>query len=266
MSRVRTIAVVTVGATVLATVGIQASDLASGVRGNLLGSAIDSTSTCGVGEVEMRLPTGAVCVDRYEAAPGSECPHADAMSPVHTQENLNIPRCAPVSAAEVKPWRFVSLAQAQQLCARAEKRLLKNEEWHALALGVTDQSACVVDGSAAAVTGSGCASTAGIHDVVGNVWEWIDAEVVDGTYNGRDLPESGYVSTADSAGIVVATAGSPGEEYGDDYAKTDSKGVYGVIRGGFYGSKSDAGIYAQNLAVPLDLKTNGVGFRCVRSL
>jgi formylglycine-generating enzyme required for sulfatase activity len=102
--------------------------------------------------------------------------------------------------------------------------------------------------------------------MVGNVWEWIDGQVQDGTYEERSLPESGFVSLVDSSGVVVSTAVSPVAEFGEDYAWTDSAGVKGIIRGGFYGSGSDAGIFAQNLSVPLDFKTTGVGFRCVKDL
>jgi formylglycine-generating enzyme required for sulfatase activity len=105
-----------------------------------------------------------------------------------------------------------------------------------------------------------------VFDVVGNVWEWVDGQVTNGQYDGRALPEEGYVKVADQSGVVLETSAEPIEEYGADYAKTSQSGVYGIIRGGFYGSNSDGGIYAQNLAVPLDLKTDGVGFRCVKTL
>ena len=45
-----------------------------------------------------------------------------------------------------------------------------------------------------------------------------------------------------------------------------SPGVRGMIRGGFYGSGEDAGIFAQNMSVALDSRTAGIGFRCVKDL
>ena len=102
--------------------------------------------------------------------------------------------------------------------------------------------------------------------MVGNVWEWVDGEVQNGSYNERQLPPSGYVSLVDSNGIVIETEPLGSLEYGKDYALTNQTGIFGVIRGGFYGSGEDAGLFAQNLSVPLDLKAVGVGFRCVRDI
>ena len=65
---------------------------------------------------------------------------------------------------------------------------------------------------------------------------------------------------------MVETDSDPQVIFGEDYALTNSLGVFGMIRGGFYGGGSDAGTFAQNLAVPLDLRTTGVGFRCVQDL
>jgi formylglycine-generating enzyme required for sulfatase activity len=102
--------------------------------------------------------------------------------------------------------------------------------------------------------------------MIGNVWEWIDGEVNAGMYNNRLLPDGGYVSVADSAGIVLETTQTPHIEFGNDYALTSKEGVKGMIRGGFYGSGDDAGIFAQNLSVPLDFRSAGIGFRCVKDI
>jgi formylglycine-generating enzyme required for sulfatase activity len=215
----------------------------------------------------MNIASGALCVDLYEASPNASCPVTGVTNAVDTQTNLNEPSCTATSVPEVQPWRFISLTQAQQLCARDGKRLPSSVEWYALALAQADQSTCVVNTNGPQLTGSArCVTTAGVFDVVGNVWEWVDGQVTEGALDGRALPESGYVTSVDQQGLVLETSVSPNAEYGDDYAKTAATGVYGIIRGGFYGSQTDGGIFAQNLAVPLDLKTDGVGFRCVRSL
>ena len=109
-------------------------------------------------------------------------------------------------------------------------------------------------------------TVAGVYDIVGNVWEWIDGQVVDGRYDGRTLPQEGYVSVVDTGGIVVETTATPNSEYGEDYAKTSLTGIYGIIRGGFYGSQTVGGIFSQDLAVALDLRVAGVGVRCVKSI
>ena len=176
--------------------------------------------------------------------------------------------CAAVSQEGVEPWRFVTLAQAQQLCARSGKRLPNNDEWYKAVVSMGDTSSCAIETGRGGPeqTGSACATPSGIHDMVGNVWEWIDAEVHEGQYNNRDMPQSGYVRMVDTDGVVIETSEEPSLEYGEDYALTNDQGVRGMIRGGFWGSGSDAGLFALNASVPLDIKTTGIGFRCVRSI
>lgn len=264
MAKWRKSGAVILGAIVLSTIGIQASDLTRDIRGNLLGSLTTTVDLCPSGSILLNISSGTICVDQYEASASTECPKPNPDNAQETQENLNQTTCKANTAAGVYPWRYVSLTQAQQLCARAGKRLPTAAEWYALAASQSEQINCVLNSSSPARTGvSNCTNVNNISDLVGNLWEWVDAQIVDATYEQRQLPESGYVSAVDQQGIVLSTSQEPAQEYGHDYAKTNPNGVYGMIRGGFYGSQSDGGIFAQNLAVPLDLKTAGVGFRCV---
>lgn len=262
---VQTILVV-LGAISVTTLSLQASDYVR-MTGQLALFSEGTNSVCPVGMTVMNISSGTLCVDIYEASPSDACPQSVPQTEVDTQVNIHEHNCVPQTMKEVIPWRFVSLAQAQQLCARVDKRVPTATEWYDIALSLTDDTACVVNSNQPQPTGTAaCLSRAGVHDLVGNVWEWVHGQTEAGQYNNRAVPQTGFVSQVDTAGIVIDTATVGQSEYGNDYAQTNRDGSYGIVRGGFYGSGEDAGIYAQNLAVPFDLKTAGIGFRCVRSL
>lgn len=262
-------ALVVLGAIVCSTLAINATDVIQGIDGNLVGLVSESGGVCGKNAVILQLGGRALCIDTYEASAGKDCPVASIKNEIDTLNNLSTTDCQTASVPEVEPWRYVSLAQAQQLCARSGKRLPTNEEWYKAVLGMSEVTQCAIgiQNDGLQLTGaSSCTTPSGVHDMVGNVWEWIDAEVVAGQYNNRALPESGYIALVDSNGVILETTEQPSAEYGEDYAWVNSVGVRGMIRGGFYGSRTDAGLFTLNAAVDLDFKTAGVGFRCVKDI
>ncbi len=262
---------VLVGALVITTLGIDAADTITGSRVTLLASLLNAgvaPSLCPVGMVPVKNETATVCVDIYEAGVGSECPVSVPSSAFDTLQNAGKKDCLPVSKVGVLPWRYVPYRVAEQLCARAGKTLITPAVWQQAALGTVDSDAqCVLSG-VLANTGSNkeCVSGSGVFDMVGNVWELVEGEVVNGDWNGLTLPASGYVAAVNDAGLPTATAGIPNQIYSADYFWADATGTFAIMRGGYYGGKTDAGIYSTQATVAEDFAGGAVGFRCMKVL
>lgn len=256
--------VIALAALVLTVVVINASEM---VPDSISAVVSDSESICGPEAIFWQWNDVRLCVDQFEASASGGCPHGVPTNPAATEVNVSSADCQAVSVDGAMPWRFVSLAQAQQLCSRSQKRLPTAEEWYRLALPLTSYDDCVLTMSEASPATSGrCQTPQGVSDMIGNVWEWVDESVSAGAYNGRQLPESGFVIEADAVGIVTKTGDNPSDTYGNDFAVTAADDVYGVVRGGFYASGDEGGLYAVNAAVPFSLRTAGIGFRCVRDM
>jgi hypothetical protein len=255
-------------ALVISTLGIQASDEFLGITGRLTGAVIESQGVCGSNAEPILFGSHTICLDKYEASPALGCIYSVTENQLQTETNLAVGNCSAVSMPEAVPWRFVTYTQAQQLCARSGKRLPTNEEWYKVAIGLGDTTSCFSgSNSEPKLTGSAkCTTPTNIDDLVGNVWEWMDDVVTNGNYQERILPESGYVSLVDDNGVVIETSQNPEANFGKDYAWINKEGVRGILRGGFYGSGEDGGIFTQNISVALDFASAGVGFRCVKDL
>lgn len=225
---------------------------------------------CGDGAIALVIDGNSVCVDRFLASPAVTCPHQQPENMQQHRENLQDPKCAAVSASAM-PLRFVALSEAERYCAHAGKRIPRAREWHLLAEQLSIQQDCHTTGTGPRIPNDGeavlCESGDGVVDLVGNLWEWVDATVQAGTYQERTLPPSGYVTAVGRDGIAQRTSTSSDQFYDDSYAWTYSDTeVGGILRGGFYGSDADAGRYAQQLGVSLEMRTAGIGFRCIRDI
>jgi len=250
---------------VLATIGIGASD---SLEGSLVGAFLnDKTDTrCPQGMAFVNAADG-FCIDRYEAVPGAGCLFRDPASSSETQINLDAQDCSPASEPMKIPWRFISQHQATLACAKAGKHLATNREWYAAALGTPDTDLCNTenDEEASMLTAAlpDCTSSAGAHDMIGNLWEWTDAVVVDGKLDGIALSKSGFVTAVDSAGIPLLTDGQKRDPafYGDRLW-LNPKGAQGIVRGGYFGSGTEGGIYSVYAASPPTIVSNTIGFRC----
>lgn len=256
------------GAIILTALGIDAADTLQGSRSTLLGQLVATEDGgCPKGMTAVPAAPSFSCVDVYEASPDNACPSLGPANEFDTERNMESQACKAVSEAEVEPWRFITREQAQVACVRAGKRLPSNEEWQLVAAGTPDtDSSCNTKGSGASQTGvhTTCQSAAGVFDAIGNVWEWTNEDVFDGTFNGRTLPEEGYVLQVDRGGIATLTGTDSSDLFNEDYFWSESSGTYGVLRGGFYGSREDAGVYAAHAATLPTMTSAAIGFRCVQ--
>jgi len=268
-----------VSATVLVTLAINASDNVNNLSASLVGTLLHqsaSNSRCPKGMVLVSGASNDFCIDIYEASPDSVCPFDDPQNQAETKADLDAPDCRPASVAGSHPWVDISQNQAAEACAKAGKRLPTNKEWYEAALGTPDpgekpnDANCYVGKKGVgrpALTGNRdlCVSAAGVSDMIGNVWEWVDATVYDGVLNGHHIPAAGYVTSADQEGIAVETSpDKPDDNYGDDYFWNDPVGTHGVFRGGFWGIGTEAGVYAVHAIVSPSFTGSAVGFRCVK--
>jgi len=182
----------------------------------------------------------------------------------------------PVSVPNAQPWSNVTQPQAADLCARAGKRLLSPGEWYVTARGTPDSASGVneeqcnissnrADGPAPTGTGMRCVSDAGAYDMVGNVWEWVDGVVVHGVWNDTPLPQTGYVQGVDMYGMPHLTGSAADERFNSDRLWSDAQSDTGLMRGGYYGSGSNAGVYAVYAASPVSFYGDAVGFRCAQT-
>jgi formylglycine-generating enzyme required for sulfatase activity len=220
--------------------------------------------------------SGGFCIDIYENSAGPECTNQNPGSQTETRDNLDNPACEPVSVKGVVPWRNISQNQAALACAKAKKRLATNKEWLQAALGTPDPNSgwtgenCNVSNNWSlnpGFAGSGlkCVSSAGAYDMVGNVWEWVEGTIFDGSFENQKLPEQGFISGIDSNGFPYETNfDNPNPDYNEDYFWIRDKGVRGIFKGGYWNSGSDAGVYSMYLVVTPSFIGEGVGFRCVK--
>ncbi len=260
---------VPIGVVFLTSFTIDASDSLRGSQTALSIFAKKMTEeTCQVGMLEVVYDSVRFCVDEYEAGVSEGCLVLEPLSTKDTAVNIADPDCKTISKKEVTPWRFVAQPQAKALCAKSGKRLPSPYEWYLTALGTPDSTETCNSSTALSKTGEyqNCRSGVGAYDVVGNVWEYVDGEVVDGFLEGRGLPVDGYVAEVDQSGMAVRTTSEPDVIYNNDYFWSASFGHYVVMRGGFYGSRGDGGVYAMHAKTEPSFASGAVGFRCVKDL
>jgi formylglycine-generating enzyme required for sulfatase activity len=219
---------------------------------------------------------GNFCIDKYENSLSDQCQFINPTDTSQSQTNIGDKACQSLSVGGGTPWINITQEQAMLACTKAGKRLPTNAEWQAAALGTPDKSTdwnqddCQVDKNWSAqpgATGSGknCLSFVGAYDMIGNVWEWVDGTIDNNTFAGRQLPPEGYIQSMNMNDDLPAETASTSNStlYNDYFWVKDSK-TRGLIRGGYWANKADAGQYsAYAVFLPSDYGTT-IGFRCVK--
>ena len=260
---------------VLSTVALNALDNANSLSDSLLGAVIGlEEELCPEGMIHIPSDEGGFCIDIFEASVSDECFFNQPQNQNETRLNLENASCKALSKKGAFPWTNIARHQAELACAQAGKRLPKNMEWYRAALGTPDSKRsilrgdCNVDGAGRVLaTGNNdaCVSSSGAYDMIGNIWEWVDETLTDGSFKGRFLPSEGYVKGIDNEGVPIETSSTtPDLNFNEDYFFVDLKGARGMIRGGYWGSGSDAGQYAINAITPPSFTGAAVGFRCAK--
>lgn len=203
-----------------------------------------------------RIRAGKV-IDPFELAEAGAVPRGVAGDDYGfcSDHGLNCVELFAVSLEGVTPSSHLTWFQAQQACANAGKRLPTAAEWQQAVAGTPDTGSddgvhdCHTDSGffIAMPTGSraACVSAFGTYDMVGNLWEWTSNWVP------RATSAPGWGAFSDDF-MALSGASETAEHPG------------AIMRGGFFGSATDAGRLAVTAAIAPYDSTGGVGVRCVR--
>ena len=257
------------------------------------------------GELTYGCPSGMVkvgsfCIDKYEPtvwstpSGGSQYGNTSDNYPCSdTGNDCGKDAANPIYARSVTgetPARYITWFQAAQACASSGKRLCTNVEWQTAAAG-TDISECNTGGSGEdgyngadpertgslnGPGGTGCVSSWGTYDMVGNVWEWTadwsthpgwngDLSSMTATYGSDGYWHGGpNDATNPDRGADNSTRPYAPAMTGNGDTKGEETSYAAFVRGGNWVFGANAGVFALSLRLAPSSTDYDIGFRCCR--
>ena len=212
-----------------------------------------ATGCRGNGSGDAMVKVGPVCIDKYEnsiwTAKTGGTQITGAIPCLANGQDCK-GKIFARSVAGVAPRADITWFQAQAALANSGKRLPTNAEWQMAAQGTPDSTACNVGTGSVANTGAnaGCISSWGARDMVGNLWEWV-----------ADWDEAAWDCANWSASL-----GSDRTCVGRGSGEPSSRFPGALYRGGYFGSGSDAGVFAVHVLSLPSSSSGVIGFRGAR--
>ncbi|HMJ51351.1 MAG TPA: SUMF1/EgtB/PvdO family nonheme iron enzyme [Polyangiaceae bacterium] len=225
--------------------------------------------------VRVGKDAAAFWIDRYEA---SVWEHADGTGRIYEEGRGDYPippngqvgandNAYALSISGVPPTTWITWLQADVACRASGKRLPTSEEWGISARGTVDPGSsigtggtCRTDG-AFRTTGQGtaCTSIWGAQDMIGNLAEWVSE-----WHAAPALQEEAHGGSADSWGDGGAGDWTTNLSSGASLLSGFKLGLpAALMRGGYTGQETTAGIFALNLTTAPIHSWGVTGVRCV---